>query len=110
MVNLEITSENSLSIHDLKEKLDSIKKRDSTLTPRGIKTYEHISKFIKKDSKNLRGKLVEIGISRLKDEHINKIVDILPKDVDDLKSILSGENLTLKQEDLAKIVETVKNG
>ncbi len=110
MANLEVINENALNIHELKEKLDGIKKRDSTLTPRGIKTYDHISKFIKKDSKKLKEKLVGIGISRLKDKHINKIIDILPKDIDELKSILSGENLTLKQEDLTKIVETIKNG
>ena len=52
---------------------------------------------------------MKLNISRLKDKHINKIVDLLPNDVDDLKSILSGENLTLKQEDLTKIVETIKN-
>jgi|SRR3989344_2045734 len=109
MVNLEIINENALSMNELKEKLDSIKKRDGTLTPRGIKTYDYIARFMKKDMKKIREKLVQLSIGRLKDKHINKIVDILPNDIDELKSILSGENLTLKQEDLTKIIETIKN-
>ncbi|MBS3135289.1 hypothetical protein J4406_02885 [Candidatus Woesearchaeota archaeon] len=109
MANLEIINENSLSMQDLREKLDKIKKRDETLNPRGIKTYEYINRFAKKDNKELKKNLEKLGILRLKDKHINKIIDILPKDIDSLKSVLSGENLTLKQEDLSKIVETIKN-
>ena len=110
MANLEVINENSLNIYELKDKMDSIKKSDGALTPRGIKTYNYISKFVKKDFKKLKEKLIELNISRLKDKHINKIIDILPKDIEELKSILSGENLTLKQEDLTKIIETIKNG
>ena len=96
-------------MQDLREKLDKIKKRDETLNPRGIKTYEYINRFAKKDNKELKKNLEKLGILRLKDKHINKIIDILPKDIDSLKSVLRGENLTLKQEDLSKIVETIKN-
>ena len=32
----------------------------------------------------------------------------MPKDIDSLKIILTGENLTLKQEDLEKIASIVK--
>ena len=98
MANLEIINETSLSMQDLKDKLDKVKKRDGDLNPRGIKTYDYISRFVKKDAKKLKENLGKLGILRLKDKHINKIVDILPKDIDSLKSILSGENLTLKQE------------
>tara|TARA_Y100000034_G_scaffold126401_1_gene177570 strand:+ start:3627 stop:3959 length:333 start_codon:yes stop_codon:yes gene_type:complete len=110
MANLEIIEENSLSLQELKAKLDKIKKRDKDLNPRGIKTYDYIGRFSKKDTKKLREGLSKLGILRLKDKHINKIVDIVPKSIDELKAILSGENLTLKQEDLTKIVETIKNG
>ena len=108
MANLEIINEKSLSMQELKDKLDQIKKRDKDLNPREIKTYDYINRFVKKDVKKLKENLGNIGILRLKDKHINKIIDILPKDIDDLKSILSGENLTLKQEDLGKIIETIK--
>ena len=109
MANLEIINENPLSLQELKDKLDQIKKRDKDLNPRGIKVYDYINRFAKKDTKKLKDSMSKLGILRLKDKHINKIVDISPKEVDELKAILSGENLTLKQEDLTKIVETIKN-
>jgi len=108
MANLEIINETPLSMQQLRDKLDQVKKRDKDLNPRSIKTYDYINKFSKKDTKKLRENLEKVGILRLKDKHINKIVDLLPKDIDELKSILIGENLTLKQEDLTKIVETIK--
>jgi DNA-directed RNA polymerase subunit F len=51
--------------------------------------------------------LGEIGISRLNEKHIALIVNILPVDLDSLRTVLSGENITLKDDDLKKIVETV---
>ena len=108
MANLEIINEISLNMQELKDKLDQVKKRDKDLNPRGIKVYDYITKFGNKNAPKLKNNLNGLGILRLKDKHINKIVDILPKNIDELKSILSGENLTLKQEDLDKIVETIK--
>src|SRR3989344_6273914 len=109
MANLDVINETPLSMQELKDKLDDIKKRDKDLNPRGIKTYDYINKFLKKDTKKNKEKLGELGILRLKDKHINKIIYLLPKDVDELKSILQGENLTLKTEDLRKIIEAIKN-
>jgi len=37
-----------------------------------------------------------------------KIIDLCPKDLDSLKVILTGENITLKQEDMEKIIEVIK--
>ena len=108
MANLEIINEISLNMQELKDKLDQVKKRDKDLNPRGIKVYDYITKFGNKNAPKLKNNLNGLGILRLKDKHINKIVDILPKNIDELKSILSGENLTLKQEDLNKIIDTIK--
>ena len=108
---LEDWSEPSLSMVEIKEILDKIKKRDKELTPRGIKTHDYISKLTKSTTKQineLREKINKLGISRLKEKHINKIIDINPKDQDSIKSILNAENITLKQEDITKLVETLK--
>ena len=37
-----------------------------------------------------------------------KIIDILPEDVETLKVVFAGEELTLKTEDLNKIIEITK--
>ena len=71
----------------------------------------NLDKFAKADSKKVkevRKKLEELGISRLKPRHVNKIIDIMPKDIGSLRAVFAGENITLKQEDLKKILECLK--
>lgn len=111
MTNIEIINEMPLTMAELKDKLDEIKKRDKELKPRALKTYEYLEKFVNiksKDAIKLRDELTKLQISRLKERHINKIIDIMPKDIETLKLIFVGENLTLKQDDLDKILNTVK--
>ena len=45
---------------------------------------------------------------RLKETHIAKIVDLEPKDIDSLKAIFASENITLRPEDLKRIVECIQ--
>ncbi len=111
MSNLELIEEKPISLQALKEKLDTIKKRDKELNFRGKKTEDYLnvlSKIMSKKTTEMEKALVSLGISRLRDKHINKIVDIQPRDLDSLRAVLSGENITLKNEDLEKIVHTVK--
>ena len=111
MSNIELINEEPKTMVEIKEIMDKIKKRDKELTPRGIKTYNYISKFTKltqKQIEELRNKINKIGITRLKEKHINKIIDISSQDQDSIKAILNAENITLKQEDITKILETLK--
>jgi DNA-directed RNA polymerase subunit F len=114
MSGIEILNENTLNLAELKDRLESVKKRDGELNARSTKMYNYIGKFLKKtdDSKKIaevKKKLSDVDIGRLKERHINKIIDIRPKNADELKAILSGENLTLKQDDLNKVLEAIKN-
>ena len=52
--------------------------------------------------------LEKLNIPRLKERQMVKIIDILPTDIDSLRTLLIGENLIIKQEDLIKIVDVVK--
>ncbi|MBL7147428.1 MAG: hypothetical protein ISS82_01230 [Nanoarchaeota archaeon] len=111
MSNIELLSENPKTMVEITDLLDKTKKRDKELTPRGVKTQNYISKFTKLNLKQvitLRENINKLGISRLKEKNINKIIDIQPKDIDSIKSILGSENITLKQEDLTKILEIMK--
>ena len=60
-----------------------------------------------KDYKTFKKDLENLNLARLKEKHITLIINICPKDEDSLKTILSSENLTLKQEDINKIIEIV---
>ena len=111
MAEIETIEENPLSLPEVKEALDVIKKWDKALSPKAEKVVEYISKvnsFTPKQAKEMRKKLSESGVDRLKEKHISKIIDIMPKDSDSLKAIFVGESLTLRQEDLKKILECLK--
>lgn len=96
---------------ELKEELKRIKKRDTELNFRSNKTSEYLDNFqlIKhSDVEKLTKKLEALGVSRLKNEQIVKIIDLMPTSVEDLKVILSGYNISLPNDVSEKIIAAVK--
>jgi|SRR3989344_3134234 len=109
MPSIEIINEKPISLVETRELLEKIEKRDKVLNEKSTKTKDYINKTAKKiDIKELQSKLEKTEVARLKQRHIVKIIDIYPKDMDSLKTIISGENITLKQEDLKKVLECLK--
>ncbi len=111
MPDLKIVSETPLSMVDVKEKLKAIKKRDEELGTRSAKTLEYLNLFVHMDKKkadDLDKKIAELNIPRLRDRHIVKIIDLLPQDLDSLKVIFTGDNITIKPEDLKRILDVIK--
>lgn len=111
MGRIEIIEEKPVTLTEAKELLGKIEKRDKELPTRTQKTKEYLNKFAKltkKEIKDLKDKLIKLNITRLKEKTIAKIIDIQLKDIDSLRTILTAENLTLKQEDLQKIIECLK--
>jgi len=112
MAEIQVIIETPLALFELKEKLSDIKKRDKELSFRGKKAEDYLNSVVKTKEKKLnelKEQLTKLEISRLKPSQIIKIVDVLPKDSDSLKIIFSGESTTtLKQEDMARILDTVK--
>lgn len=111
MSEIEIVSENPVTLTELREKLKDIKKRDKELTFRANKTLEYIETFsaIKVEKAiALKKSILDLNIGRLKERHVIKVIDVMPKDLDSLKAIFTGENLTLKAEDLTKIMDILK--
>ena len=108
MPDVKILSEKPIGMVELKNELESIKKRDKELNFRATKTEEYLQQFtMVKNSGGLIKKLEDLKIPRLKDTHITKIIDILPTTLEDLKAVLQGYSLTVNNENLNKIVETV---
>lgn len=107
MADIKIMEEKPLTLAELKEKLDVIEKRDKDISFRANKTKEYLNAFsIKKlkEVETLKKKIEELNVPRLKDRHIAKIIDISPKDMDSLRLLLSGEAITVRDEDLKKIL------
>ena len=103
----EIVKEVPICIAEVKQEIDKIKKRDKELGFRTARTEEYLNYFSNKDSLKLLESLKKLEIARLKDEHIVKIADLMPKTVEDLKIILQGYTVTITKDNMAKIVEEV---
>ncbi|MBI2137191.1 hypothetical protein HYU12_01585 [Candidatus Woesearchaeota archaeon] len=51
----------------------------------------------------------KLDVPRLRDEHIIKIVDLMPRSVDELKIIMQGSVVTISAENMKKIVDAVNS-
>ena len=111
MANSTILGEEQITMAELKDELEKIKKRDTELNFRAQRTEEYLQSAVslnRKDAEGLRKKLSELNIQRLKDEHITKIIDLMPKSVEELKTIMAAYIVTLSNDNLKKIVDTVR--
>ena len=111
MVEISVIEEKPVSMAELKEFLDSKKKEKKELNFRENKSLEYINSFVKlkKDKAlELKKELESLDVIRLREKHIIKLIDLVPTEIDDLKMIFSGEGVTLKSEDLNKIIDIIK--
>jgi len=68
-----------------------------------------VKKFAKADvkfAKQKKEELKNLGILKLKDYHIIKIIDFLPQESSDLNEILEG--VSLDQDEINKILDVIK--
>jgi len=111
MTRLEILEEKPVNMVKLKEELTKIQKRDKELSIISNKTNEYLNQFVSlsiKEAEELEAKLRDLKITRLKDEFIIKIIDLMPTTVEELKVILQGYVVSINQEDMKKVIEVVK--
>jgi DNA-directed RNA polymerase subunit F len=112
MSRAKVISETPVTMAEVKFELEGIKGRDKELNFRSQRTDEYLNIFVKIDTKkaeDLKKKLEKLSIPRMGAEHIVKIVDLLPKTVEELKIILQGYPLTITKENMQKIVDVVKD-
>ena len=108
MTDVQIISENPMNIYQLKKELDRIKKRDNELNFRANKTEEYLNQIATlKNADELFDRIMKLNIPRLKEQHTHKIVDITPTTLNDLKAILQAYTVTINNESMKKIVDTI---
>ena len=108
MPEFQLLKGTPISMKELKDALGKIKKREKELNFRANKTEEYLNQFVtmKKD-KELIEALEKLKIPRLKEQHIKKIIDLMPKTVDELKVIVQGYPITISNDNLKKIADTI---
>ncbi len=110
MAQINIISEKPINLSELKNEIEKIKKRDGELNFRCAKTEEYLNQFVTlKNTEELKKKIEELKIPRLKETHITKIIDILPKTTEELKAVLHGYTVSISNENLKKIVDTINS-
>ena len=112
MTNPQFIEEKALSLVDVKEILQEIEKRDTELGYLSNRAKEYLDAFVtlsKEKKEELHKKLVDLNLTRLKEEHIMKIIDFTPTTLDSLKAILQSYPLSLPKKDQTSIVDTVKS-
>ncbi len=112
MTNPQFIEEQPLSLTDVKGILKKVEKRDEELNYRTTKAKEFLEnlKITLSDAKKkeLFEKLQGLNLTRIKEEHMMKIIDFLPKDTNELKVILQSYPLSLSKKDQETIVGAVK--
>lgn len=103
-------SQEPITLAELKEEIAKIKAREKEPSIRVTRMEDYLNGFVElspEQGKALRLAINKLAINRLKEEHICKIVDLLPKTQNELKIIMQGYALSLTNDALGKIVETV---
>ncbi len=106
----QVIEEIPLNIVEVKEMLKKIKERDQELNFRAQKTAEYldaISTIKPKQAKEMKEKLLALNVPRFRDIHVQKIIDIMPKTPEGVKTIFSGLNISITADNIKKIVDIV---
>lgn len=106
----EIIKETPVMISEANADLARVKKRDGELSFRAAKTEEYLQQFSvhdEKKAKEIFKKIQALDIPRLKESHICKIIDVNPTNLNDLKLILQGQMITVKDDNLKKVLEVL---
>ena len=108
MADVQVISEAPINIYQLKKELERIKKRDNELNFRANKTEEYLAQIATlKNADELFDRIIKLNIPRLKEQHIHKIIDVAPSSLSDLKVVLQGYTITINNESMKKIVDTI---
>jgi DNA-directed RNA polymerase subunit F len=105
---MEIIKESFVSWHDAKKILEK-NAREKELGYEQRNALEHLRKFSKLAQKDRDDMMAHLDkIERLKDKHKMAILDLLPKDDEELRMLFSNDIITVSDEDKKKIISVVK--
>lgn len=111
MSNYQVISKEAVSQGEVLDLVNK-KAKDVELTYREEKTQEYLMKFSNLKMKDLKKGVEELRaleIPRLEDDHLIKILDILPSNGTELRAIVSHSGTVLVDENVTKILDVLKN-
>lgn len=108
MINIDVVSEEDVSIHEAKKIIDGRKnERDLVYDQKICLEYlEKIAALTATQVKNLTEELSAIAI--LKPRYVALILSMMPDTEEEVETLFSKERTNLKKEEIKKIVEIIK--
>ena len=106
----KIISQTPMTLAELKEEVEKMKGKEKEPSIRVTRMEDYLNSFVEitpQQGKELRAAISKLAINRLKEEHICKIVDLLPKTASELKVIMQGYALSLTNDASSKIIEAI---
>jgi DNA-directed RNA polymerase subunit F len=110
MSDIEIIKETPVSLTELKEKFEALpKKKEPAMRAKKMEDYlTHFAKYKSKEVREIKEKIKQLNLIRLNERCIGKVLDLHPEDIESLRMILTSENITVKPEDITRILECLK--
>src|SRR3989338_2701306 len=108
MVSPQFIEEKPLSLVEVRSALEAIEKRDTELNFLSNKTKEYVTTFVRLTAEQ-QEQLHGLELTRLKTEHIKKILDFVPGTVNELKIVLQAYPLTMPKKDQESIIAAVND-
>lgn len=109
MPELKILKSEPFTMASLAEEMKPKSKKE-TITPIQQKVLDHSVKFSKLNkSRELKlfEELKALEVPRITEEHIATIVNLMPKSINELRTVFAGSKTTVAPENLEKIQQTV---
>ena len=106
---MDVISEKLVTDAEAKGMLEKRKKEMKELKYEQKNTLGVLKKFVKIDPKKEKELIAEMQkIEKLRERHIISIVNALPQDADDLRTVLQKEYSSLSKEEIDLILQTIK--
>ena len=106
-----IVSEKPVTAVEVRHELAKIREKMGSLSSRAVRTEDYLNQTVSLDpkkAKELFEKIAKLNIPRLKEQHICKIIDIMPATENELKAVLQGYVVTVSADSIKKIAAVVK--
>ncbi|MFH1978363.1 MAG: hypothetical protein ABIJ92_03495 [Candidatus Aenigmatarchaeota archaeon] len=105
---MKVLKEKSVDWVEAKKILDN-KAKEGELAYEQKNALEHLKKFSKTTQKNMHEMKESLEkVESLKERQIISIMNMMPKDLDELRILLANEVVSLSEDDKKKVVSIVK--
>ena len=105
---MEIKSEKFVTSYDARKILRK-RSKDSELNYEQKNALDYLNKSCKVAEKEISSLVEDLGkVEKLNEKHIVSIVEMMPRDSDDLRLLFANERIVLSDDEKKKIVDAVK--